>query len=93
MSLGTKLHTAGNHTRWVLDYAKWLLPQETIASVQVISSSLTMTVDTISTVLGKEVWFFTAGGVAGEQPTVTVSVTTTIPETKIDTVDFLVTSP
>jgi hypothetical protein len=86
-------HTAGNIKKWVVDYKRWLLPGEAILTQSVVSSSTTLTVTNTLINLHKEVWFYLNGGVTGETPTITVTVTTSKGETKIDVFDVLVTSP
>lgn len=93
LSLKTLNHTAGNYKLWTLNYRHWLLPGETISSFTIVSSSTTLTVDTTSVLLGRELQFRLVGGVAGETPTLTVTVTTSKTETKIDTINVIVTSP
>lgn len=93
LSIKTLTHTAGNRKRWILDYCKWLLPGESILTQSVVSSSLTCTVDTTQVWLGREVWFYLNNGVVGETPTITVTVTTSKGETKVDTLNVNVIAP
>lgn len=92
MLLGSKIHTAGDTRRWVINYDRWLDNTAEIDTVTVTSSSITCTVNQ-SKVLGREVEFFVNGGVAGEQLTVTIVMTDTFNNIKTDTLAFTVIAP
>jgi hypothetical protein len=90
MLLASKNHGLGNTTRWEVDYSQWLTNPSVILSALVVSSSLTLTIQASPSILGKSVVFFTVGGVLGETPTVTLTITDTYGNTKIDTINFAV---
>lgn len=93
LSLKTIHHTVGNRTKWIVDYRRWLLHGESLLTQTVVASSTTFTVDTTSILLGEEIIFYANGGVLGETPTITVTVTTSKGQTKIATLNVVVTAP
>lgn len=93
LSTKTISHTAGNQKLWALDYSAWLLPGETISSYTLVSSSTTLLLDTMQIFQGKQLRFRVTGGAAGEVATLTVTVTTSRGETKIDTLTVTVNAP
>jgi hypothetical protein len=92
MILGSKHHTAGNSTRWRVDYSYWLDNTATIVDASVASSSPTCQVSE-SVILGSVVTFFLIDGVAGETLTVSIAMTDSLGNIKRDTIVFTVVNP
>jgi len=92
MILGSKHHTAGNSTRWRVDYSYWLDNTATIVDASVASSSVTCTISE-SVILGQVVVFFLIGGVTGETLTVSIVMTDSLGNIKRDTIMFTVVAP
>jgi hypothetical protein len=92
MILGSKLHTAGNSTRWRVDYSYWLDNTATIVDASVASSSPTCQVSE-SVILGSVVTFFLIDGVVGETLTVNIVMTDSLGNIKRDTIMFTVVAP
>jgi hypothetical protein len=90
--LASKQHTEGNKRRWQVSYAKWLDNTANIDQIEVTSSSTTCTVAD-PTILGDEIVFFLVGGVQGETLTVTLDMTDSFENEKIDTISFHVVAP
>jgi hypothetical protein len=94
MILGSKVHTAGNTTRWTLDYTRWLDNAATIVSAEVTTPSTTCTVDPASvTVLGREVVFFLSGGEVGETLMASIVMEDSFGDIKNDTISYTVVAP
>lgn len=93
MLLGSKIHTAGDTKRWIIDYSRWLENPANIVSATVTSSSTSCTVTPPATVLGKEVIFFLNGGAVGEKLTVSIAMTDSDTNQKHDTIVFTVVAP
>jgi len=93
MSLqASKSHTAGNAIRWRLDYKHWLDNAADIVTMNITSSSPTLSIGTIQ-ILGKHLYFFLIGGSVGEQATINLAMTDNFGETKRDTIQFTVVAP
>lgn len=88
-ALAKKAHTVGNRKRWTLTYARWLPEGISIASAVATSSSVTATVDGVTS-KDHHLMFFTNGGTVNETFTVTVQITDTLGQVKNDTVEFTV---
>lgn len=99
MLIGTKQHTAGNKTRYEIDYDEWLDEGRTInqsvgfSAALVAGSTVTdVTVGTAS-VTASKLYFWVQGGSVNEAFTAQVQITDTLGEIVIDTVNFNVVSP
>lgn len=91
MLQATLPHTAGDSQRQVLDYSDWLAESETLTGVSTQVSGLSATMTVTSQLLatdGRKLQVIVSGGVAGETDTVTVTVTTSLGQTKNDTIAF-----
>jgi len=100
MILGQKSHTAGDHTRYIIDYSRWLEEGVSLATATVVMDpafTTTVTDITISlvTVLAEHnrVSFVMAGGSVNETFTLDVQVTDSRGETKNDTLHFVIVAP
>lgn len=99
MLLGKKAHTAGNHTRYEIDYSDWLAEGETLTAATVVMDpafTATVTDVTISGVAmlpSHKVVFILAGGSLNENFTLDVQATTSRTEQKNDTLQFSVVAP
>lgn len=98
MLLATKQHTAGNKTRYGVDYCEWLEVGRTLDQ----SAGFTATVNapapadiTLSgvSVTATRLYFFVAGGSLNEAFTVETKVTDTLGEVVVDTIQFTVVQP
>jgi len=92
MLLGSKTHTAGNAIRWRIEYKYWLDNAADIQTMNISSSSSTLTIGAIQ-ILGKHLYFFLLGGTVGEQATLTLTMTDNLGNVKKDTVQFTVLQP
>ena len=92
MILGSKTHTAGNTTRWIVDYSRWLANTATIVSADITLDSSTLTADT-PTVLGREVVFFIRGGEVGETVVAAIVMVDSFGNTKNDSIHFTCIAP
>jgi hypothetical protein len=92
MLLGRKKHVSGARTRYTVDYSDWLETGARITTAAVSSSSATALVDTVSN-QPTQVYFFLNGGVVGEEPTVSFTVSDSLGQIKLDTAEFLVIAP
>lgn len=90
--LGSRKHTAGDITRWTVDYSRWLENTATILTADVRSSSETCTAED-SSVLGRMVIFFMNGGEQGETLVVTITISDSLQNVKTDTLSFTVVAP
>lgn len=97
VSLGRKMHGAGNKTRYEIDYTNWLEPGETLLTGTVVLDPLfTATVkDVVLTNVvvtpSQKLEFTMATGSVSETFTLDVQVTTQNPtEIKNNTVEFFV---
>jgi hypothetical protein len=91
--LASKSHGVGNTRRWEVDYCRWVENTGSITNFTVTSSSTSMTIGTGSlapSILGFVCVFYTVGGNLGEAPTVTLTMTDSFGNVKIDTVGFTV---
>lgn len=87
-------HTVGNRRRFICDYRRWMNAGTTMAAfTAVISAGAVATVDTVSIQGDDTGVFFVNGGVAAEQFTVTITLTTSYGEIKIDVIPFVVVDP
>jgi hypothetical protein len=98
MLIGIKQHTAGNKTRYHVNYRDWLdagrtLNQSTGFSATVLAPApADVTVDQAS-VTADDLYFWVNGGSLNEAFTVQVQVTDTLGEVVIDTINFTVVPP
>lgn len=99
-NLGRRSFTAGNKTRYVIEYADWLLDGESLASGTVVLDpdfTATVTDVTISAVAvnnsADALIFFLEGGSVEEIFTLDVQVTNSRGEIKNDTIEFFVVDP
>lgn len=100
MSLGRLTFTAGNKTRFVIEYEDWLLDGETLVSGTVdLNAAFTATVTdiTISAVTVNNsknaLRFFLEGGSVEEIFTLDIQITNSRGEIKNDTIEFFVVDP
>lgn len=89
MSLGRRLHAAGNIVRYEVDYGNWLEPGTSLTAATAVSTSNTATVGSPS-VLADKLFYFVSGGVFGEQFEVAIQVTDSRGEIKNDVCEFFV---
>lgn len=98
MLIGSKQHTAGNKTRYEIDYDEWLDDGRTINASSGFSAAVVtpapadITISNVS-VTAHRLYFFVAGGSINEAFTVQVQVTDTLGEIVTDTVNFTVVPP
>ena len=92
MLQASKSHTAGNTIRWRLDYKHWLDNAADIVTMNITSSSPTLSAGQIQ-ILGKHLYFFLIGGNVGEQATISLAMTDNFGETKRDTLQITVVAP
>jgi hypothetical protein len=92
MILGSKRHTEGDTILWTVNYENWLDDNAALETVNVQSSSPTLTVNGI-TVLGPEVKFHLTGGTIGERVTITLVMTDNLGNVKHDSIAFTVVAP
>lgn len=90
MVLGTRKHTAGNTRRWYVDYSEWLDRGHVPTSFAGVSSSSTLTVSAFTILSEGRCSFLTAGGLAGETATVTVTMHDNNGQIKVDECMFMV---
>lgn len=91
--LASRNITVGAYTRWVVDYSDWLQCGATLGVVAAVSSS-TATVDTVSkNPENTQVIFYVSSATLNEVFTVTLTVSDTLSQVKIDTVEFTVVAP
>lgn len=91
--LAQREHTAGNIRRFVADYRDWMNRGTTMATFAVVASDPAITVSGVAIQGDDTGAFLLAGGTAGATFTVTLTMTTSYGERKIDTVPFLVIAP
>jgi|SRR5215475_14649537 len=92
MLQGSKVHTAGNTIRWLVDYKYWLDNAADIQTMNITSSSATLSIGAIQ-ILGKHLYFFVIGGSVGEQATINLVMSDNLGNTKRDTVQMTVVAP
>ncbi len=100
MLIGTKQHTAGNRTRYWVDYIDWLedgrtLNQVSGSSVSIITPAPAPADVTVSVaqINQDRFYYWVQGGSVNETFTVQIQVTDTLGEIVIDTVQFTVVQP
>lgn len=97
MKIGSKQHTAGNATRYEVDYSYWLEYGRTLkgtafsAAIQGTPPA-DVTISAVS-VTADQLYFLVSGGSVNEVFTVQVQVSDTLNEVVIDTIDFTVVAP
>src|SRR5215467_1585171 len=72
MLITSKAHTAGNTIRWKVDYDQWLDNAAEIQTMNIVSSSTTLTAGQIQ-ILGRHIYFFLIGGNVNEQATISLA--------------------
>lgn len=91
--LPQRKHTAGNRRRFIVDYRQWMNRGTTMEEFAAVSSSDDITVSGV-TIQGDDTGVFLIdGGAAGDEFEITLTLTTSYGEVKIDTVPFLVVAP
>lgn len=90
--LASKSHTEGNEILWTVSYDDWLDNTAEIETIDVTSSSATLTIGTTQ-VLGREITFYISGGSRGETVTVSLVMVDSLANTKNDTIMFTVVAP
>ena len=98
MLIGQRHHTAGNTTRFEVDYYNWLEDGRTIAptgfsAALAADSTVTDVVISNVSVTASKLYFFVSGGSVNETFTLQTQVTDTLGEVVIDTVIFTVVAP
>jgi hypothetical protein len=97
MLLGTKQHTAGNLTRYVIDYTDWLDEGESVATCTVVLNPAftipDITIGAASVLSSKKVLFTLSGGSLNEIFTLDVEITNSRSEVKNDTLGFRIVAP
>lgn len=97
MLLSTKPHTAGNRTRYALDYSNWLDEGESLSSgVVVIDPAHSVSDITLvaATVLNStHLLFIMSGGSVNEAFILDVQITNSRGEVKNDTIGFFIVAP
>lgn len=98
MLLGQKVHTAGDTTRYIIDYSQWLDEGVTLSAATIVTDPTTPTPDiTIASVTvlpdHGRVSFVLAGGSVNETFTLDTQVTDSREEVKNDTIRFSVIAP
>lgn len=97
MIIGRKQHTAGNVTRYEIDYEEWLdegrtLENSGFSATLVAPAPTDVTITNVS-VTAHRLFFFVGGGSINEAFTVQTQVTDTLGEIVIDTITFTVVQP
>lgn len=98
MLIATRQHTAGNKTRYEIDYDEWLEAGRTLNQISGFSATLVapapadVAVNQASTT-SLRLYFWVQGGAVNETFTVEVAVTDTLGEIVVDTVQFVVVAP
>jgi hypothetical protein len=91
--LASRNQTVSARTRWVVDYSDWLC-NTTLATWALVSSSTTAAVDAGAfNPEQTQVIFFVIGGVLNETFTVTLTVSDSLGQIRIDTINFTVVAP
>jgi hypothetical protein len=98
MLIASRQHTAGNSTRYWVNYIDWLDDGRTLVAAGCSAalapgSTVTDVTVTISTVTADKLYFFVTGGSLNEAFTVQVTAKDTLGEIVIDTIQFTVVQP
>lgn len=99
MFLGQKLHTAGNHTRYKIDYSNWLDDGVTLSNTATVVLDPAFTATVTDVVISgiivhpDHLYFTLAGGAVNEAFTLDVQVTDSRTGIKNDTVGFQIVAP
>lgn len=97
MLIGLKQHSAGDTIRYEVDYSEWLDEGRTIRpnnfSATILVPAPADIVITSVSVTADKLYFFVTGGSANEAFTVQVSITDTLGEVVVDTINFTVVAP
>lgn len=89
----TRKHTEGNRRRFIVDYRRWLKAGAYVTEFEAVSSSVTATVTDVSINGDGQGVFFIEGGELDEEFTVTLTMTSSYTEIKIDALPFVVVAP
>lgn len=98
MLIGSKQFTAGNNTRYEVDFSQWLDEGRTLNQQSGFLATLVapvpadVTINQVS-VTAHKLYFFVSGGSVNETFTVQTQVTDTLGEIVIDTINFTVVAP
>lgn len=103
MLIATRTHTAGNSTRYEVDYSQWLEEGRTLLNSLFTAAMINdpdtgavppvdVTIANVS-VTSTHLYFFVEGGSLNENFTVQVQVKDTLNELVIDTISFNVVAP
>jgi len=99
MNLGTKNHTAGNTTRYAVDYSNWLDEGVTLVStsghavLDPTTAAPDVVITNVSIVPSGQLIFFVLATVVNETFTIDVQITDSRGEVKNDTCNFRVVAP
>lgn len=93
MGQPTRKFTEGNRRRFIVDYSEYLKAGASVSTFAAVSSSDTATVDDVSINNDGQGVFFLNDGEVGEEFTVTLTMTSSYGEIKIDDLPFLVVAP
>lgn len=91
--LAQRRHTKGNIRRFIVDYRKWMNRGTTMASFAVEADDAAITISGVAIQGDDTGVFLLSGGTAGDTFNVTLTLTTSYGEIKVDTVPFLVVAP
>lgn len=97
--LGQKAHTAGNKTRYEVDYIDWLEEGTSLATATVVLDAkfvgtvTDITITNVTTLPSSKVAFFMQGGSVNETFTLDCQITDSRGEIKNDTLGFTVVAP
>lgn len=91
--LARREHTEGNTRRFIVDYRSWMNRGTTMQSFAVEADSDDITISGVAIQGDDTGVFLLSGGTTGDQFNVTLTLTTSYDEIKIDTVPFLVVAP
>jgi hypothetical protein len=97
MRLGKFTKVPADNKRYTIDYNEWLDTGETLSTVTFGVTPVTaspLTAGNLSLIdANKGAQFYVAAGLDGENYTVTVTITTSVSQTKQDTILFVVRAP
>lgn len=91
--LGPRNHTAGNATRYRLDYSQWLEDGSTLTTAAVTTVATDVTISLVTVNPDGSVTFLMAGGVLNEVFTLNIQVRDSRTEIANDTIVFTVIAP
>lgn len=91
--LAQRRHTEGNIRLFIVDYRQWMNRGTTMASFAVEADDAAITISGVAIQGDDTGVFLLSGGTAGDTFNVTLTLTTSYGEIKVDTVPFLVVAP